>query len=159
MAVSKISIFASGLLPILLVCAGCTAEKSVPKLAKAASESTEAAAEPKVPVGNGIGTVARVSGGVRVSSTNAPVGGGYLVVYADGNGAPGERLGASSLLQGGVQKQPVTVKFPPTVARVWLVLHRNGDGNETLDFPGADTPMNDPASGGAMAEQIAELEK
>jgi hypothetical protein len=159
MAATKNQILLSGVLLISLAFSGCTSKEETPKPAKTVSEATTSSAEPRVSAANGLETAAQVPGGVVVSSADVPVGGGYLVVYADGNGAPGARLGASSLLRSGVQKTPVTVKIPSTTGSVWIVLHRNGDGNETLDFPGADAPMNDPVTGGAMVEQIAELAK
>ena len=159
MAVIKNSIFVSGITLFALSTQGCTSEKDTLMPAKRSGTSSTTSAEPVVPIAGGLGTAIRVAGGVTVASTDVPVGGGFLVVYADGNGAPGARLGASPLLSSGVQESAVTVKIPTASGPVWLVLHRNGDGNETLDFPGADAPMNDPASGGAMVEQIAELAK
>lgn len=160
MAVNRSSIFV--LVSLFLVGAsGCTSsskgEAEKPEVRAVAASSTSVAGRP--PTTGVLGLAVRTNAEVSVSGTDVPVGGGFLVVYADGNGAPGTRLGASELLQSGTQKTAVVVKIANSTAPVWLVLHRNGDGNQTLDFPGADAPMNDASSGGALAEQIPAIKK
>jgi hypothetical protein len=160
MAVNRSSIFA--LVSLFLVGAsGCTSsskgEAKKPEVRAVAASSTSVASRP--PTTGGLGLAVRTLEGVSVSSTDFPVGGGFLVVYADGAGAPGTRVGESGLLSAGVQKSAVMVEIPNSDVPVWLVLHRNGDGNETLDFPGADAPMNNPSTGGALVQQIPALKK
>jgi len=68
---------------------------------------------------------------------------GYAVVYADGNGAPGKLLGASSLLPAGESKLvKVTLKTPLTVGSVPLhvVVHVEGNNDADFDYPGSDIP-------------------
>lgn len=58
---------------------------------------------------------------------------GYAVVYADGDGAPGEQLGVSGLLAGG-EHDDVTVELAETAASaVFVVAHAEKNGDEVFD--------------------------
>lgn len=78
-------------------------------------------------------------------------GGGYAVVYADGGGAPGRRLGASALLSTGTHRnlRVPTATVGPADGILHVVLHLERTSNETLDFPGADRPVDE---GGRVLE-------
>jgi len=68
---------------------------------------------------------------------------GYVAVYRDGGGAPGEQIGSSRLLPAGRHRKVavrLSAKGTPT-ATVWLMLHHEDNGNDTLDFPAADQPV------------------
>ncbi|MBO9521158.1 MAG: hypothetical protein J7518_06425 [Nocardioidaceae bacterium] len=68
---------------------------------------------------------------------------GYVVVYADGNGAPGRELGVSKLLAKGTSTN-VKVKVSPRLTSkvtVHTMLHAEDNKNHSFDFPGHDAPV------------------
>jgi hypothetical protein len=73
---------------------------------------------------------------------------GYVVVYADGQGAPGARLGASALLPAGEHHDVEVVLATPlrASARVFVMIHREDTGNRSFDFPKGDAPVQQAGS-------------
>lgn len=67
----------------------------------------------------------------------------YVVVYADGGGAPGAQLGASELLEPGTATDvAVTLERPlQDDATVHAMLHAEDNGNDVFDFPEHDAPV------------------
>lgn len=66
---------------------------------------------------------------------------GYAVLYADGGGAPGVQVGVSGLLDAGVHEDvevPLAGDFD--AGSVFVVVHLEDSGNESMDFPSGDAP-------------------
>lgn len=79
---------------------------------------------------------------------------GYVAVYADGKGAPGQLLGASGLLATG-KHDAVKVELSQKLAksgRVFVMLHVEDNGNQRFDFPKADRPVA--ADDGVMVTSV-----
>lgn len=69
--------------------------------------------------------------------------GGYVAIYADGGGAPGQRLGVSALLMGGPSKD-VRIELTKRLssdAVVHAMLHAEDNKNRTFEFPEHDAPI------------------
>jgi hypothetical protein len=92
----------------------------------------------------------RTAGGVRVR-VDVPAGGGFVGVYQDESGVPGVRVGATKKLAAGAG-QSVEIAAAGSGA-VWVLVHRDVNGNGDLDFPGVDRPVLDP-SGSVVSELI-----
>jgi hypothetical protein len=84
---------------------------------------------------------------VRVQQTRLDTP-GYVVVYADGSGAPGARLGASVLLPAGEHGDlDITLATPLKRSdRVFVMVHKEDTGNRSLDFPAGDAPVQQAGS-------------
>lgn len=69
-------------------------------------------------------------------------GGGYVVIYADGDGAPGRQLGVSTRLEPGTSEDIAVQLDDPLeeTAAVHAMVHREDNGNDAFDFPAADQP-------------------
>lgn len=72
-------------------------------------------------------------------------GTGYVAAYRSTNGAPGTLLGVSELLSAGRHENvTVTLSGPlRETTEVFLILHQEKSGNTTLDYPGADVPIEE----------------
>lgn len=114
----------------------------------AASSDVERTGEP---VERGDSTSALVSASPQQSDgTSVTVdrvvlasGPGYVVIYADGGGAPGRRLGVSDLLDTG-ESDDLMVRLDQALdegATVHAMVHAEDNGNESFDFPAADQPV------------------
>lgn len=130
------------LLVVLVACSGGGSEPATTGRSGSAIRSRQA---------TGFGLVVRNQAGsgrsVIIDQASIHVGGGYVAVYEDGNGAPGRRLGASELLTAGTHRD-VTVKLSVAVRgsrRVWVILHREDNRNRTFDFPDGDSPATGPS--------------
>lgn len=69
-------------------------------------------------------------------------GAGYVVIYADGGGAPGRRLGASALLPKG-ESEKIVVALDDALEETGVVhamVHLEDNGNDAFDYPAADQP-------------------
>jgi hypothetical protein len=69
---------------------------------------------------------------------------GYVAVHSDGRGAPSTlTLGVSGLLSPGAHRTVIVRLETPLKASttVFLMLHRESDGNTTYDYPRRDPPM------------------
>lgn len=69
--------------------------------------------------------------------------GGYVVIYADGEGAPGQRLGVSKLLEPGPSTN-TRIELSDEVDSgdvVHAMLHAEDNGDEDFDFPDHDAPI------------------
>lgn len=135
------SVVAAVLVTCGLLVAGCTGAKPTPE-ASIVRQGNPASAG-----ANGKGElVARSQSGdgstivVDLATLPKP---GYVVVYADGGGAPGQRLGASSLLSEGPHKD-VAVALSSKVsdgATLHVMLHAEDNGDKTFDYPSHDAPL------------------
>jgi hypothetical protein len=69
-------------------------------------------------------------------------GPGYLVIYSDGDGAPGQQLGVSEWLDAGKHEDVVVELEEPLeeTAVVHAMVHLEDNGNDSFDFPDADQP-------------------
>lgn len=69
-------------------------------------------------------------------------GPGYLVIYSDGGGAPGQQLGVSERLDAGEHEDVVVELEEPLdeTAVVHAMVHLEDNGNDSFDFPEADQP-------------------
>jgi hypothetical protein len=79
---------------------------------------------------------------VVVAEVVIDTGQGYAVAYADGHGAPGVRLGVSALLPTG-SSTDVSIPLDPAVslpAHLYVMVHKEDNGNSTFDFPKGDAP-------------------
>ena len=67
---------------------------------------------------------------------------GFVVVYDDGDGAPGRQIGASAVLEPGRSTDVRVVLDEPLdgTAVVHAMLHLDDDGNGQLDYPAHDAP-------------------
>lgn len=78
---------------------------------------------------------------------------GYVAIYSDGGGAPGVRIGQSKLLpEGRHANVKVDAGVHQDASHVWLMLHHEDNGNESLDYPDADPPV--PADNGVVVIRI-----
>ena len=97
------------------------------------------------PDAGSIAAGAQVSNGTELVIDGVVVAapGAYAVVYADSGGAPGERLGSSAFLGPGDHRD-VLVQLAEPLERdgnVWLMMHGETNGNQSLDHPAADAPL------------------
>ena len=69
---------------------------------------------------------------------------GWLAIHADTHSSPGAVIGTTGPLEPG-EHLDVTVRLdkrlPGGPARVWPLLHAETNGNDTFDYPVADTPV------------------
>jgi hypothetical protein len=78
---------------------------------------------------------------VRVGNVVVPPGGGFVVIYRNENGVPGVRAGSSNKLAAG--EATGTMVDASGDDPVWVIVHRDVDGDATLRFPGPDVPVVD----------------
>jgi hypothetical protein len=101
--------------------------------------------------GGGIGDVAAFPDQVTISAVSLPLGGGFVVVYADAGGVPGRQVGASAKVAAGLQKD-LEVAVSSKAAAYWVVVHRDVDGDGVFDSS-IDTAMSDPVTGLVVSRQ------
>ncbi len=123
-------------------CSSAASSGSTPVAAKAEASSTTTV----------VPALERSPGVVLVNQVELPVGGGFVAVYSDGGGVPGGRLGASDKLAAGAAGG-IEVMAEGNGA-VWVMVHRDVDGDGVLTFPGVDAVLTDPISGAIRTELV-----
>jgi hypothetical protein len=96
----------------------------------------------------------RSNGKVVLDNLEIPTGGGFAVIYTDENGVPGQRKTTSPFLEAGTQ--PDLELDVPGEEPVWLLIHRDVDQNQALEYPGPDTPISDTNTGALVARLIGD---
>jgi hypothetical protein len=137
---------------ILLVRGAALISVGLVGLACQSSTSTYEVAPSAAPTTTASAASVRMNGGVGVGRVDIPAGGGFVAVYDDESGVPGLRLGASSRLEAG-WATGVRIDAPGAGA-VWVLVHRDVDGDASLRYPGPDVPVVDPSTGAVRADLI-----
>lgn len=80
---------------------------------------------------------------VRVEEVRFEGGPGWVVVHAAAGSAPSEVIGVSGLAPTGTSTDlRITLRAPLRAsAKVFVMLHREDNGNDVYDFPAADQPV------------------
>ena len=108
-----------------------------------------------------VGDGAAISDGttVTISSATLPVA-GFVAIHGNDNGAPGAVIGVSHLLQAGTSTDiEITLDQPLTESgSVFPMIHVDGDGNGTYEFPGPDVPATTASGDVAVAELQVQVE-
>ena len=70
-------------------------------------------------------------------------GGGYVAVYADGGGSPGELLGVTPMLEGTQTDVEIDLDGLPgaDATSVYVMLHLEDNDTSSFDHPVADAPV------------------
>jgi hypothetical protein len=127
---------AAGLLVATTACATERGAPSGPAISASSKQGASITAHRQVAEGDS----------VRIDAAKL-VEGGYVGVYEDDGGAPGRKLGASSLLSKGTHRDVIVhlrrgSRRGARVRSVFVVLHAEDNGNKHFDFPSGDAPVD-----------------
>lgn len=125
---------------LALCVAGCSSDSGVPRSV------------------GGPAVVAEIDGSIELRGTDQESNGeavivqkvvladsGYVAIYEERNGAPGQILGVSPLLDSG-EHLDVLINLDEALTEptgVFAMLHDERNGNAQLDFPGSDEPIEE----------------
>lgn len=130
-----------GLATVALV--GCSGDESDPSTADSRVQTTTVGGPgASAVIVADLDVTASRSDGVVLREVELPSA-GYVGVYEDGDGAPGRLLGSSEQLPAG-RTAEVRVPFDTSEIdpdAVWVILHGEDTGNDTLDWPDGDEPI------------------
>ncbi len=81
--------------------------------------------------------------GLLVDSLDLPAPGGFVVMYADGGGAPGQQLAVSALVDAGehIDLKVVFAEGSVEAGSVWVMVYADSDLDGAFD-PEADEPVS-----------------
>jgi hypothetical protein len=124
---------------LVSLCAGCSSSATATSTAPTTVQVGKAATSV------GLSDVSLSNGKVVVDEAIIPLGGGFVVVYADAGGAPGKQVGVSRKLAAGPHRK-FSIDVNSTESAFWAVVHRDVNADGSFD-PSTDTAFSDPATG------------
>lgn len=77
---------------------------------------------------------------VRIESATVPMP-GWLLIFADADGAPGPLLGQTPLEEGVNEGVTVSIPWRQATPRLYAALHQDNGRPGRLDYPGEDLPL------------------